>query len=70
MTLPDYTSKIVGIIQENALQLQDNYNEQIIITGIKMLGIALISMISAVSIMLLSSDDGNNLSLSSKNLKR
>ena len=55
LTLPDYTSKIVGIIQENALQLQDNYNEQIIITGIKMLGIALISMISAVSIMLLSS---------------
>ena len=55
LTLPDYTAKIVDIIQQNALTLQENYSKQIIMTGIQMLGVALISMISAVSIMLLSS---------------
>lgn len=61
LTLPDYTSKIVndGIqpIVEGG-QSQSNY---ILITGIKMIGIALLSMACAVAIMFLSSRVAANL---------
>ena len=61
LTLPDYTSKIVneGIqpIVEGG-KAQSNY---ILITGIKMIGIALLSMSCAVAIMFLSSRVAANL---------
>ena len=61
LTLPDYTSKIVNEgIQPIATGVagQNNY---ILITGIKMIGIALLSMACAVAIMFLSSRVAANL---------
>lgn len=48
LSLPDYTSKIVNI------GIQEGKNDYILIAGLQMLGVALISMICAVLIMLLS----------------
>ena len=55
LSLPDYTSKIVniGIMQGNNDFIKD--------TGFQMLGVALISMLSAIGIMLLSSKVAANL---------
>ena len=56
LTLPDYTAKIVNIIQEVALiSNNESPNKQIFIEGLQMLSVALVSMLAAVSIMLLSS---------------
>lgn len=55
LTLPDYSAKIVEIIQQNVVNLQEDYNKQILVTGLEMLGVTIISMISAVSIIYLSS---------------
>ena len=49
LKLPDYTSKIVNI------GIQAGENDYILVAGFQMLGVALISMICAVLIMLLSS---------------
>ena len=48
LALPDYTSKIVNI------GIQEGKNDYILFAGLQMLGVALISMICAVLIMLLS----------------
>ena len=55
LTLPDYTAKIIEIIQQNVVNLQEDYDKQILITGLEMLGVTIISMASAVSIIFLSS---------------
>ena len=55
LTLPDYSAKIVEIIQQNVVNLQEDYNKQILLTGLEMLGVTIISMASAVSIIFLSS---------------
>ena len=49
LELPDYTSKIVNI------GIQEGDNDYILFAGLQMLGVALISMVCAVLIMLLSS---------------
>ena len=49
LELPDYTSKIVNI------GIQESDNDYILFAGLQMLGVALISMVCAVLIMLLSS---------------
>ncbi len=49
LKLPDYTSKIVNI------GIQAGENDYILVAGFQMLGVALISMVCAVLIMLLSS---------------
>ncbi len=48
LSLPDYTSKIVNI------GIQEGKNDYILFAGMQMLGVALISMLCAVLIMLLS----------------
>ena len=56
LELPDYTSKIVNNgIQESVLNGTDGQNNYIFNTGLQMLGVAAISMVSAISIMFLSS---------------
>ena len=55
LTLPDYTSKIVNDGIQPIVAGAEGQSNYILITGIKMIGIALISMASAVAIMFLSS---------------
>jgi len=55
LTLPDYTSKIVNDGIQPIATGAEGQSNYILITGIKMIGIALISMASAVAIMFLSS---------------
>ena len=56
LALPDYTSKIVndGILA-NSIETNGIDNNYILKTGLEMLGVALISMVSTVTIMLFSS---------------
>lgn len=55
LTLPDYTSKIVNNGIQPIAAGEEGQSNYILITGIKMIGIALISMACAVTIMFLSS---------------
>ncbi|MEE0865778.1 MAG: ABC transporter ATP-binding protein [Clostridia bacterium] len=55
LALPDYTSKIVNI------GIQEGKNDYILVAGLQMLGISLISVISAILVMLLSSRVGAKL---------
>ncbi len=55
LTLPDYTSKIVNDGIQPIATGAEGQSNYILITGIKMIGIALISMVCAVAIMFLSS---------------
>lgn len=55
LTLPDYTSKIVNDGIQPIATGAEGQSNYILVTGIKMIGIALISMACAVSIMFLSS---------------
>lgn len=61
LTLPDYTSKIVNNGIQPIATGEQGQNNYILITGIKMIGIALISMASAVGVMFLSSRLAANL---------
>lgn len=55
LTLPDYTSKIVNDGIQPIVEGTGGQSNYILITGIKMIGIALLSMSCAVGIMFLSS---------------
>lgn len=55
LALPDFTSKIVNI------GIQEGKNDYILVAGLQMLGISLISVISAILVMLLSSRVGAKL---------
>ena len=55
LTLPDYTSKIVNDGIQPIVAGVEGQSNYILITGIKMIGIALLSMACAVAIMFLSS---------------
>ncbi|MBQ2916685.1 MAG: ABC transporter ATP-binding protein [Clostridia bacterium] len=61
LTLPDYTSKIVNDGIQPIVEGTAGQSNYILITGIKMIGIALLSMACAVAIMFLSSRVAANL---------
>jgi ATP-binding cassette subfamily B protein len=61
LTLPDYTSKIVNDGIQPIVEGTEGQSNYILITGIKMIGIALLSMVCAVAIMFLSSRVAANL---------
>ena len=61
LTLPDYTSKIVNDGIQPIVEGGEAQSNYILITGIKMIGIALLSMACAVVIMFLSSRVAANL---------
>lgn len=61
LTLPDYTSKIVNDGIQPIVEGTEGQSNYILITGIKMIGIALLSMSCAVAIMFLSSRVAANL---------
>ena len=61
LTLPDYTSKIVNDGIQPIVEGTGGQSNYILITGIKMIGIALLSMSCAVGIMFLSSRVAANL---------
>ena len=61
LTLPDYTSKIVNDGIQPIVEGAEGQSNYILITGIKMIGIALLSMSCAVGIMFLSSRVAANL---------
>ncbi len=61
LTLPDYTSKIVNDGIQPIVEGSQGQSNYILITGIRMIGIALLSMSCAVAIMFLSSRVAANL---------
>ena len=61
LTLPDYTSKIVNDGIQPIVEGTEGQSNYILIAGIKMIGIALLSMSCAVAIMFLSSRVAANL---------